>query len=335
MTLSPQGDPRLLSSAARHHATGLAFLNSTANRVRVHAPQWPVVREELSQDEYWVVLDSAPSDELRGHPAGPCRPPRSSAAHEVLGVRIWSGYISATTFRTARSAMNPGEKTMILTREEAERLLDPHHRALLECHEDGYKERRRTMVTIGGQWALQDGTTQGSWTRNLILGEARRAEAADRRVVRDGPLDLVDIFDEEGRLAARLRLRRVELYTPWADDGPRPRLPAASSDTAEDWFGNRHLFEAFQPSLIDDDADVRLPTHLLVGRAEDSVVGEFEHLYVVCYIGSQMQWFYEVESAADVVRNVDPLAPVGDLPSGPTIRRKARDTDIQQKDQGS
>jgi hypothetical protein len=220
---------------------------------------------------------------------------------------------------------------MILTEDEARSLLQPYHSRLLRWHEDGYKDRRHTMATVPDQWAVQDGTVMGGWTRNLILAraDADRSDAFYRD--REGTVDVIRVHEADGRLAAQLRLRRVEMHTPWMGSAPQPRIPTPSTDAAKDWFGNKHLRDPRQMRFFEDDSQVRRYTNLLIGRTEDELLGEFERLFVVCYTGDHVAWQYEVGLPDAGVR---PLAP--DLPAGgPAPRAKARQLDIRRKQEPS
>ena len=228
------------------------------------------------------------------------------------------------------------ESSMLLTKAEGQHLIAPHHDALLRWHYGGYKEKLRLMTTMAGQWAVQDGTTQGTWTRNLVLDQARQDETERRRVVREGHLDLVNLYEPDGRPAARLRLRRVDLVTKWLGSAPQPTLPASSSDTAKEWIGNQHLYRSFTASLFDADReDQRLPTNLILGRTEDEVTGEFERLFVVCYIGEHVEWYYGVGAANESGGTIKSMPPGGPLPDKPRITPRQDAIAIRRKENGS
>lgn len=219
---------------------------------------------------------------------------------------------------------------MLLTKDETQALLGPFHEHLLRWHEDGYKERRRTMATVADQWAAQDGATMGGWTRNLILARADADTSAECYRDKDGRVDVIRIRDASGRLAAQLRLRRVAMATHWPGE-PLPKIPTPSTEAAEDWFGNQHLHDPRQVKLFDDDSDVRPHTNLLVGRTEDDVLDEFERLFVICYTGTRIAWHYEVgESDAEL----HPM-PQDPAPDGLSPQPKHPMLDIRRKQEPS
>jgi hypothetical protein len=207
---------------------------------------------------------------------------------------------------------------MLLTSDEAQALLEPYQGRLTQWHEDGYKDRRHAMTTLPDQWAAQDAGVWGWWTRNLILARADADESEFCYRHKDGVAEVVRIHDDTGRLAAQLRLRRVEMQTPWEGSGPAPHISTPSTETAEDWFGNRHLRDPRQVSFFDSDPHERSHTNLLIGRTEDRI-GDFERLFVVCYAGAHPAWHYEITDGAAEVHAL--LTSTPSLPFVPEPKR--------------
>lgn len=261
---------------------------------------------------------------------GAAHPTEAWEWDSLLGNWMPSGYLSVTIFRTRRLSALDREDAMLSTMDEGRALLRPLHERLLRWHEDGYKDRRRTMAAVADQWAAQDGVVIGGWTRNLILARADADQSPECYRDKDARVDVIRVHETDGRLAAQLRLRRVQLHAPWPGQ-ETPRIPTPSTDAAEDWFGNKHLHDPRQIKLFDDDSHVRPHTNLLVGRTENELLGEFERLFVICYTGPRLAWHYEVgESDA----NLRPL-PRDPAPDGLSPRPKYPMLDIQPKQEPS
>lgn len=213
---------------------------------------------------------------------------------------------------------------MILARQEAEELLSSHLEAVLSWHREAFKRRDAVRFDHADQWAAQPAALQGWWVTSLVVDEARNDQRPDRCLVPLGGFEAMEILDT-ARLAARLRFRAVALQPDEYGD-VRPVITAPLSARAKAWFGNDHLGDPWQTTLLDDSTARRSHTNLLVGHSADPITAGLGRVAVACYLGARLHWWFDVDELGDSGRgdivstrpdsgpNRPPIAPIGITP---------------------
>lgn len=198
----------------------------------------------------------------------------------------------------------------MLNRYEAEQLLAAHVSDVLEWHRLAYKRRTEAMTRLADQWADQRPALHGQWTNGLIRAAARADEADGRAVVTDGHAEVVRLSAPSGEPVAQLRFLRVKLAQPFPGSPLVPEITGRLTRTAKSWFGNDHA-RSWQLDLFGDQGETPY-TNLLVGHTADTVVGELGQVFVGCYTGARLSWFFELGGEADVspFRETEPHDPV-------------------------
>jgi hypothetical protein len=217
----------------------------------------------------------------------------------MLGCRFEEWYISVHSFRTGA--------TVLLTQDEAQRLLAPHLEPVASWHRIAYKQQLELRADVPDRWADLEASTQGQVVHDLIVARAQEDETEGRRFKKDGTARVIEVADSDG-LAALLRFRRVKFVRRHAGEGLRPAITSPLSPTARDWVGNDHLKYAWQHSLLETPTQ-RLHTNLVVGHTADPDTAELDRVVVLCVLGSQLQWWFDAQADAAVLSLSRPAAP--------------------------